>query len=51
MRNGLVFLAAVTTLAAEPVVIQECQGADGDQGRVPGSVLIRDGKIVEAGRR
>ncbi len=56
MRNSLVLLTALLALAAvaiagEPVVIQNAKVLTVTKGTFQGSVLIRDGKIVEAGEK
>jgi len=48
MRFGLVWVAAAA-LAAPPIVIRNANVLTVTKGRFQGSILVRDGKIVEAG--
>ncbi len=48
MRFGLA-LAAAAALAAPPIVIRNANVLTVTKGRFQGSILVRDGKIVEAG--
>lgn len=47
----LLILAAAPLVAAPPIVIRNAQVLTVTKGRFQGSILVRDGKIVEAGEK
>ncbi len=50
-RHWILMLAAAPMLAAPPTVIRNANVLTVTKGRFQGSILVRDGKIVEAGEK
>jgi imidazolonepropionase-like amidohydrolase len=49
--HWILMLAAAPMLAAPPTVIRNANVLTVTKGRFQGSILVRDGKIVEAGEK